>query len=168
MKNRFFASIAFASLMLIAVSCNNGGGNQVNNAAPAPNGQVAPAPVNGGDDHVVSTGQLPQNAQDYINKYLPGKTVASVVADNDDYNVIMQSGERLEFDLGGNIKDIEAYPEVPAAVIDERIISDVKTIDPQAKIVKIERNGYGGFEVKLSNGMEINYDVNCQRLGFDD
>lgn len=170
MKKKIFFAFVLTSLMAIAVSCNNGGGNQVNNTTAAPSGQVpaAPAPVNGDDDRVVSASQLPQSAQDYINKFLPGKTIANVVADDDDINVTMQSGERLEFDLGGNIKKIEAYPELPAAVIDKRIVSDVKTIDPQAKIVKIDRNDYGGFEVKLSNGMEINYDASCQRLGFDD
>lgn len=173
MRNKVFNTIVITALMVLAVACNKGDGkNQaaVNNAPAPQSGQVqapAQAPVYADDDHVVQANNLPQNAQDYVNEYFSGKTIANVIADSDDYNVILQTGERLEFDMSGEIKEIECYPEVPANVIDNRILNDVRSIDPRAKIVKIERK-YGGYEVKLNTGLEINYDPGFQRMGYDD
>lgn len=172
MKNLFINSVLTLALLTIAGACNNGSGNQPANTV---NNPVQSAPqgaqqqvVNGDDDKVVDAASLPQSAQEYINKYLPGKQIANVTADNDDFNVLLNSGERLEFTTTGEIKEIECAAGVPASVVEPRVIEDVKTSNPQATIVKIEKSGNGGFEVKLNNGLKINYDANFNRLGYDD
>lgn len=150
-----------AVLLALALSCSNGGkqaGNQAGNAGAVAAGTASP----------VNTDQLPKEAKDYIDKYLPGSEIVRVVADDDDVKVWLRSGELLEFDIEGKIKEIECATGVPASAIDERILKDVKLSDPQANIVEIDKDGYGGYEVKLDNGKDISYDANCKRIGLDD
>jgi len=171
-----FSSIVMISLLVFAVSCNNGNqqensensGSVVSTEAPAQNGQ--PSAASQGDPQAQAANQsvdvanLPQVAQDFISQSFPGKEIAKIVADDDDYTVMLKSGEKLEFDTMGNIEEIEAYSGVPVTAIDNRIVDDVKTIDPQAVIVKLECNSNGGYEVNLNNGKEIKYSADCKRL----
>ncbi len=164
MRNAFKV-IALTSLLLLVVSCDNvknQGEKGLNNGQPA----AAVSPSN--DDNAADMAQLPQTAQEYIDKYLPGSELVRVMADDDDVKAWLRNGVVLEFDLDGNIREIECMSGIPASVIDQRIINDVKSIEPKASIIKIDKNGYGDFEVKLSNGLEINYDANCRRVGYDD
>ncbi|MBR6489689.1 MAG: PepSY-like domain-containing protein [Muribaculaceae bacterium] len=160
MRNNVFFAIVMVAFLALSTACNRG--NDTQDSSAGSGNSASAASVYTDDDRAVGIDQLPQKAQDYINNFFPGKTVANVRADDDEYDVFLQYGERLEFDMNGDIKEIECYPEIPSNVIDNRILNDVRSIDPQAKIVKIERK-YGGYEVKLNTGMELNYDPGFQK-----
>lgn len=165
MRNIFNTVVAIA-LLSLAVSCNIGG-NQGNDVPSNEQTSAINAPVHGGDS-VPNLDKLPQVTKNYLDKYLPGYEIVRVIADNDDINVWLRTGEVLTFDIDGYIKEIECASGIPASVIDERILKDVKSIDPQANIVEIDKDTFGGYDVKLDNGMDINYDINCKRTGTDD
>ena len=116
----------------------------------------------------VNVDQLPQEARNYIFKHMQGKEIARVKAEEDEFKVWLSTGEQLEFDIDGNIKEIECPAGITESEIDERVLRDVKTIDSQAVIVKIEQKTNGDFDVKLNNGMEIEYDANFKRIGIED
>ena len=88
-------------------------------------------------------------------------------SDEDDVKVWLGTGEQLKFDLDGNFKEIECLSGLPASVINERIINDVKSINPKAYIVKIDKDSNGDFDVKLDIGVEIKYDSNFNRIAVD-
>lgn len=119
-------------------------------------------------DNPVNVDQLPQEARNYIIKYMQEKEIARVKAEEDEFKVWLSTGEQLEFDIDGNIKEIECPAGIAESVIDERVLRDVKTIDSQAFIVKIEHKANGDFDVKLNSGMEIEYDANYKRIGIED
>ena len=160
MKNIINAVVVIA-LMSLVMSCKIGGKQGDNEMS---NGQTAATALS---EKPVNIDQLPQQAKDFINKCLPGKEIVRVIADDDDIKVWLSTSEQLEFDLDGNIKEIECAAGIPASAIDERLMRDVASIDPKATIVKIDKDSFGEYEVKLDNGMEINYDANFKRLGFD-
>lgn len=164
MKSIINAVVVIAFLSFL-VSCNNGD-KQGNNDAS--NEQIAASAPARDAERNVNLDQLPKIAKDYIDKYLPGKEIVRVIADEDDIKVWFSTSEQLEFDIDGNIKEIECVAGIPASAIDERLMQDVKSIDPKASIVKIDKDSFGEYEVKLDNGMEINYDANFKRIGFDD
>ena len=156
-----FMVIIFLSLF---VSCTIGGKqgkDGASNEQPSAN-----VPVRG--DKTVNLDLLPQVTKNYIDKYLSDKEIAKVIAEEDELKVWFSTGEQLEFDLDGNIKKIESPIGVSASVIDERILQDIKSIDPNLTIVRIEMENNGDFDVKLDNGKEITYDANYKRIGFDD
>ena len=161
MRN-IFNAVVVITLLTLAMSCKH-----VNDVPSNEQTSVINAPVHGGDS-IANLDKLPEVTIKYLDKYLPGYEIVRVIADNHDIRVWLRTGELLEFDMDGYIREIECPAGIPASVIDERILNDVKSIDPEANIVEIDKDSFGGYDVKLDNGMDINYDVNCKRTGTDD
>lgn len=109
------------------------------------------------NDRVITFDKLPQAAQTLLKANFANKVPVAVTADRDDYMVIYQSGEKVEFDKKGNWKELNCKTSsVPAALIPAQITNHVNATFPGATIVKIERDRRG-YEVKLNNGMDIEY-----------
>jgi len=153
---KYIISIIVMTLFVtVAVSCNKTANHQHIQASKNNDTKEIPA------DSLVQN--LPQLAKDFIKEFLLEKEVARVSSNESCYIVWLSSGEKMEFDLQGNFKEIEAPGGVPDTVVDERIIKDVKALNPNIFIMRMEKNSYG-YVVKLSNGSEVKYDANCQRM----
>lgn len=119
------------------------------------------------DDRVITYGQLPQTAQTFLKQNFSKKVPLVVTADWDDYTIVYESGEKVEFDKQGNWKDIECRTsKVPANIIPEQISTYLKTNYPGKTVVKLERRRMG-YEVRISNGMEIEFNRNFQVIDVD-
>ena len=78
------------------------------------------------------------------------------------------SGEKVEFDKQGNWKEINCRTScVPAELIPEEIKTHIQTTFPGSAVIKLERNRRG-YEVKLNNGLEVEYDPTFQIIDIDD
>ncbi|MBR5069466.1 MAG: PepSY-like domain-containing protein [Bacteroidales bacterium] len=120
------------------------------------------------NDKVITFDQLPQNVQVMLNKHLENKVPVIVTTDWDDYKIMYQSGEQFEFDKLGNWRDLDFWlSQVPSELVPEQILSNVKLTFPGTSIVKIERDNRG-YDVKLSNGMELEYNSHFQIVDIDD
>ncbi|MBR5639827.1 MAG: PepSY-like domain-containing protein [Muribaculaceae bacterium] len=164
MRN-IFNIIVLVALLPLIVSCDYIG-KLKKNATTSKVQTTANSPKNGNDS--IGITKLPKISKDYIEKYLPDKEIARVIAADDEFKVWLSTGEQLEFDLDGGIQEIECAAGIPESVIDERVLQDVRLIDSHAPIVKIEKKSNGDYEVKLNNGMEIEYDASYKRMGIDD
>ena len=119
------------------------------------------------DDRVITFDQLPQTAQAFHKAHFATKALLLVTADWDDYTIRYESGEKVEFDRSGNWKDIECYNgKVPAAAVPTQISTYVTNTFPGKSIIKIERHR-SVYEVKLNNGMEIEFNRNFQVIDTD-
>ena len=124
--------------------------------------------VKADNDRVITFEQLPAEAQTMLKSYFADKVPLVITVDWDDYTVIYQSGEKVEFDKKGNWKDIECKASaVPTALIPEQIKANVKKTFPAATIIKIDRDRRG-YDVKLNNGMEIEFDKKFNVVDIDD
>ncbi len=161
MRNIFnvFLLIAFLSFVTSCDFIRKQGNNVTNEQAKVPPRSV---------DKSRNVDNLHPDAKKYIDDFLPGHEIARVIVYDSEYKVWLTTGELLEFNLEGEIQEIESASGVPESVIDARVLEDVKSIDPQATIVKIEKKSDGGYEVKLDTGKEILYDVGYQKVGFDE
>lgn len=120
------------------------------------------------NDRVITFDQLPTQAQTLLKKHFADKVPLVVTVDWDDYKVMYQSGEKVEFDKKGNWKEFECKTSaVPTALIPEQIKTKVKTTFPGAVILKLDRDRRG-YSVKLNNGMEIEFDKKFQVVEIDD
>ena len=120
------------------------------------------------NDRVIAFDQLPTQAQTLLKKHFADKVPLVVTVDWDDYKVMYQSGEKVEFDKKGNWKEFECKTSaVPTALIPEQIKTKVKTTFPGAVILKLDRDRRG-YSVKLNNGMEIEFDKKFQVVEIDD
>ena len=124
-------------------------------------------PVMADDDRVITFEQLPAQAQTMLKKYFADKVPLVVTVDMDDYTVLYQSGEKVEFDKKGNWREINCKTSsVPSALIPEQIKAVVKQTYPGATIIKIDRDRRG-YDIKLKNGLDIEFNRNFQVVEID-
>ena len=127
------------------------------------------APVMADSDRVITFEQLPAQVQTMLKKNFAHKVPLVVTADWDDYTVRFQSGEKAEFDKRGNWREFDCrMSAVPTALIPEQIKAGVEKTFPGAVIVKIDRDRRGTYDVKLNNGMELEFNSYFQVIDIDD
>ena len=123
------------------------------------------------DDRPVTFAQLPAAAQAFINNTYPGEKVSYAMVDDDlirpDYTVVLATGVKIQFNNDGSLERIEARGGVPASVVPVQIMDYVKMYVPDAKVVDYEVGRFG-YEVQLSNRMELNFNRNFKISRFDD
>ncbi len=119
------------------------------------------------DDRVITYDQLPQAAQTFLKANFATKAPLLVTADWDDFTIRYESGEKIEFDKNGNWKDIECYnSKVPNEAVPAQISTYISQNYPGKSVIKIERHR-SVYEVKLNNGMEIEFNRNFQVIDMD-
>lgn len=123
-------------------------------------------------DNPVKVEQLPEAAQTFLKAHFPDVKVAYANEDNElvkkEYEILLSDGVRVEFDADGNWKDVDCkFGRVPAAIVPAQISDYVSKHYPEIKIIKIERDRRG-YEVSLSNGLEIDFDKQFSVVNIDD
>ena len=119
-------------------------------------------------DQVIPFNQMPEAAQAFLKQHFANKVPLVVTVDWDDYTIRYESGEKVEFDKNGNWKEIDCRSSiVPTELIPEEIKTNIASNLPGAMILKIDRNRRG-YEVKLNNGLEVEYSPTFQVIDIDD
>ena len=125
-------------------------------------------PMMADNDKVITFDQLPQTAQKLLKTNFADKVPLVITVDWDDYKVMYQSGEKVEFDKKGNWKELDCKTSaVPTALIPEQIKAHVKATFPGTTIIKLDRDRRG-YDVKLNNGLELEYNKQFQVVDIDD
>ena len=119
-------------------------------------------------DQVITFDQMPEAAQTLLRQHFANKVPLVVTVDWDDYTIRYESGEKVEFDKQGNWKEIDCRAtQVPVELIPEQIKSNIQATFPGAIILKLDRNRRG-YEVKLNNGLEVEYSPTFDVIDIDD
>ena len=119
-------------------------------------------------DQVIPFDQMPEAAQAFLKQHFANKVPLVVTVDWDDYTIRYESGEKIEFDKQGNWKEIDCRASmVPQELIPEEIKTNINATFPGAIILKLDRNRRG-YEVKLNNGLEVEYSPTFQVIDIDD
>ena len=119
------------------------------------------------DDRVITYQQLPQTAQTFLKQHFAKKVPLVVTADWDDYTIVYESGEKVEFDKKGNWKEVTCRTsKVPSDIIPQQIKTYIQKNYPGKSVVKMDRHR-SVYEVKLNNGMEIEFNRNFQVIDVD-
>lgn len=115
---------------------------------------------------------LPIAARTALKNNFKGK-ISVIKIDKDfgrisDYEVILTDGSEVKFDNKGNWKEIESSPKgsVPAKLVPKPISDYVKAHQRKARIIGIEKER-NGFEVELSNGIDLKFDSRGRFLKYD-
>ncbi len=119
-------------------------------------------------DQVITFNQLPAAAQTLLKQHFADKVPLIVTMDWDDFTIMYETGEKVEFDKQGNWKEFDCRSsKVPTALIPEQIKAHVRATFPGTTIIDLDRNRRG-YEVKLNNGLELEYNRNFQVVDIDD
>ena len=123
------------------------------------------------NDRIIPAEQLPAAAKTFIQKTFPGQTISYAKIDFDGrktYEVCLSNGIEVEFDKNGTWDKVDCnYTAVPADLVPANIANYVKTSFPGAEIVKIDKERYG-YEVELSNDLDLKFNKSGQMLRVDD
>ena len=119
-------------------------------------------------DTPVTFAQLPQKAQQFINKHFSNVGFLSAKQDDGEYEVMLKDGTKIDFTLQGDWKDVDCHVRaVPAAIVPAAITNYVKTNFPNNIITKIEKK-YNGYDIELETDLELKFDKNGNFLYADD
>ena len=123
-----------------------------------------------GDGYVVGIQQLPAGAQEVMTKYFADKTVLTILKERNEYEVIFNNGEKIEFNKKGEWTEVSCHTtQVPDILIPDPIKARIKADFANSKIVKIDRSSNGKkYEVKLNNGLEVEFDKKFNVIKVDD
>ena len=123
-----------------------------------------------GDGYVVGVQQLPAPAQEVMTKCFADKTILTILKERNEYEVIFNNGEKIEFNKKGEWTEVSCHTtQVPDILIPDPIKARIKADFANSKIVKIDRSSNGKkYEVKLNNGLEVEFDKKFNIIKVDD
>ena len=128
--------------------------------------------ANAKDEYAHDGSVLPAAAQSSIKKNFKS-SVSVVKIDKDfgrisEYEVTLTDGSEITFDRNGNWKEVETNigKQVPAAYIPAGVRDYVAKNQKGAHVVGIEKER-NGYEVNLSNGIDIKFDRQGKFIRFD-
>ena len=124
------------------------------------------------NDRIIPFEQLPAKAQKFMKKYFPNEKVSYVKEESDfmelSYEVILTKGTKVEFSGQGEWKEVDCrYSTLNEELVPVQIREYVKTNFPDTQFVQIEK-GYRGYEVKLTNRLELTFDNQFRLVDIDD
>lgn len=124
------------------------------------------------NDKPISIDKLPVAAREFIAKNFPNEKVALAKVDNEiievSYEVFFVSSIKIEFYRNGDWKEVDCeFSKVPDSVIPQAIKSKITELYPNAFVVKIEKDKYG-CDLKLNNGVELEFDKKNNLVDIDD
>lgn len=125
------------------------------------------------DEYLRDSSSLPKAAQSTLSKNFKAK-VSLIKVDKsfgriDKYDVVLTDGTEISFDRQGNWKEVEtsAQKSVPSAFVPAAAQRYVKEQHKGQHIVGIERTR-GGYDVELSNGIDIKFNDAGSFVKYDD
>lgn len=124
-------------------------------------------------ESIISKDKLPQTAQKFISDNFSQNSIDYVKMDKEtfstDYKVKFTNGVEVEFDSKGKWMEVDGNKtNIPTGFIQKSILTYVKGKFPNAQIEKIEKGRFGKQEVKLSNGLELEFNSKGEFKRIDD
>lgn len=128
--------------------------------------------VSKADDKPIRFEQLPKAAQKFVTVNFPENKVLYASKDDDivfpDYEVRLDNGVSIDFSNDGKMEKIKGTQAgVPAALIPVKIREYVAAHYPEVKYLEYEVDKTG-YEVKISNGLELRFSTSFHLVDIDD
>lgn len=123
------------------------------------------------NDKPISVKELPVKAQTLLNNSFNGQKVMLATIESGvlskSYDVVLQSGTKLEFDKKGTLTEIDCKRGVvPAKFIPQQIQQYLQSNYPKQSVKKIELKK-NEFELELSNGIDLTFNKHFQLTDID-
>lgn len=128
--------------------------------------------VSADNDRPINVNQLPKTAQQFISQHFPNEKISFAKVERDfleiKYEVVFTNSTKIEFLKNGQWKEVDCkFSKVPAAIVPQQIASFVTQNYPDISIIQIDRDKRD-YEIKLSNGLELTFDLKFNLIDIDD
>jgi hypothetical protein len=110
---------------------------------------------------------LPKPAIELIQKHWPSCVIDQAYIDGKEYEVLLSDGTIIEFDSKGIWKEMKCTDGLPVTLVPGYITRYIVGRYPKQLIIDCEKMR-GGYEVKLTNGLEIQFDLQGRVTHVDD
>lgn len=113
---------------------------------------------------------LPKNVQTFIQTHFKEAKVMHTEYDDDDFEVLLSNGIKIEFLMNGEWKEVKAYgTSLPDSILPMPVANTLKKQFPKNTIYKVEKE-WNGYEINLNDMRKIFIDGNGTFLGqkYDD
>ena len=136
---------------------------------------VATAMAARADKYTINRDQLPEAARTMLEEYFPGKKIGMIKVDRHllkktDYDVRLTDGTKIEFSNAGKWTSVTMKKgAVPSGLIMRAIRNYLKKNFKDVQVVKIEKKRSGGYELELSDGVELKFNAlgGIKSVGLD-
>lgn len=173
MKKMRFISFSLLGLMCAALlSCGDGNNaNQQETTGPDSTQQEAPAAQQAEPDSLNVVKDVPEDINAFVKKYFPDATIARVTTENEpdgkELDVTLSDGTEVDFDVKNQWDNVDCKTKaVPADLVPAAIASYVKEKYQSLTITKIDKDEKG-YDIKLSDGVELKFDTAGKFIGVD-
>ena len=120
------------------------------------------------DDRPIPVEQLPAAAKTFVQEHFAGQKIIYAEVDGRKFEVRLGDGTKIEFDKKGTWDKVDCQMNaVPEALIPDSIAQYVSGTFPNDVIVKIDKERYG-YEIELSNDIDMKFDKQGTIIGMDD
>ena len=124
------------------------------------------------NDQLIPFAQLPAAGQQLVQANFNVENVAYVTLDRElfgnEYEVRFNDGTELKLESDGSLKKVDCkYSAVPAALVPEVVVQQIKAQFPQAIIVEWGKDDWG-WKAELNNKLELKFNSSFQMTGIDD
>jgi hypothetical protein len=133
---------------------------------------LAVTPMLADNDKMITREELPKKAQLFLTKHFAGVEVLYAKAERDmgivtSYDVVLDGNMKVEFNRSGEWTNVDCeHSQVPNSILPQGVLDYVSTKFAKAYVVEIER-GLMGYDVKLSNDLDLDFDKNGKFLRVD-
>lgn len=124
------------------------------------------------DERPINQSELPTKAQEFISEHYSNNSVKHTTIDREisstEYEIVLDNGTKIEFNESGEWRSIDCYSDaVPEAIVPSKIRTYVKENYGTCAITELKRERYG-WEVGLSNGLDLEFDSAYRLTEIDD
>ena len=133
---------------------------------------VGVMPMLADNDKMITREELPEKAQMFLTQHFEGIEVFYVKADRDmgvvmSYDVVLKGDVKIEFNRSGDWTSVDCEKgQVPDSVLPQEVLEYVGKRFAGTYVVEIEK-GLMGYEVKLSNDMDLEFDKDGKFMRVD-
>ncbi len=133
---------------------------------------MAVMPMLADNDKMITREELPEKAQMFIDEHFANVDILYAKAERDmgvitSYDVVLEGDVKIEFNRSGEWESVDCNRgRVPDSVLPQGVLDYVSNKFAKAYVVEIER-GLMGYDVKLSNDLDLDFDKNGKFLRVD-
>lgn len=134
---------------------------------------LAVVPMMADNDKIITREDLPEQAQMFLTKHFENADVLYAKAERDmgvvtsSYDVVLEGNVKVEFNRSGEWTSVDCERgQVPDGLLPQGVLDYVTKKFAKAYVVEIERDRMG-YEVKLSNDLDLDFDKNGKFLRVD-
>lgn len=124
-------------------------------------------------EKIISFSKLPEKAQVFYKQYFSDKGIAAIKMENDyffrkEYTILCKDGAKIKLASDGDWSKIEMKDEaVPAKIVPPAITKYVQKSFPNTYVNELEKTNHG-YDVEISNGLDLEFDKKGTFLRVDD